>query len=511
MVEDQYALTESGRDQGHFVMSAADITDIERYLIKSWGAELRSICGLPTIMGAGVTSQGVSPHYRIEQTTDKKIALIGGNGRVRAIFRGNLGSSAYRATDFSWLADVSLSDLQASLLDLGGLPSFPGCSMVQPDQVKAPVQQSDMAKANTQTWLNRMLPLFPVTVGTLGWICLSMGSAQNRGDLWTFASPFRSSFQLRRTDDRYVLSRQWPGKPEHFVMSTGDITDIERYLTVAFGHRWRQQNGRGVLDPDGLASMGLAPGFSLVPDGPGRIAVVKDGHSPRVVMGGDLVVDRDVAVGFTRIAQASLEDLRSSMLDPEGLPLFGGVPLTSPPYRRSAPPPPRSTMSTSSSGPNSVGNSRSGEPQAVVSRADRQTWTPVVPGYDLYRTNRDGTPNNGAVPGTTIQYDSAEEFIRDQGGQLDRIGEELGRFMNLQPDGIPASFEDRSLPVSSLSKSYAEYRLTGLLPSGWHIRMCEVGMDFGRNGGAMQVQIFDENDVARSVTNLIREGLLARQ
>jgi len=55
---------------------------------------------------------------------------------------------------------------------------------------------------------------------------------------------------------------------------------------------------------------------------------------------------------------------------------------------------------------------------------------------------------------TIIRYDDAQAFIRDYGPYLDQIGEADGKYFELRPDGIPATFEQRSLPVTSLDQPY---------------------------------------------------------
>ena len=100
-------------------------------------------------------------------------------------------------------------------------------------------------------------------------------------------------------------------------------------------------------------------------------------------------------------------------------------------------------------------------------------------------------PNDGAVPGSRIIYDSGDAYLRDYGPYLDRIGDDNGAYLGVMPDGVPPSFEERGLPVASLNEPYNDFRLTNL-PEGWTIEVSEIAPAFGRDGGALQVLIYDE-------------------
>jgi len=106
-------------------------------------------------------------------------------------------------------------------------------------------------------------------------------------------------------------------------------------------------------------------------------------------------------------------------------------------------------------------------------------------GWDNY------PPNAGATPGSIIRYHDAEALIRDYGPHLDRIGADTGKYLGLRPDGISASFEQRSLPIASLDQPYYHYELTGYLPPGWRIEVSEVAPGFGRPGGAIQLRVLN--------------------
>jgi len=124
-------------------------------------------------------------------------------------------------------------------------------------------------------------------------------------------------------------------------------------------------------------------------------------------------------------------------------------------------------------------------------------------------------PNDGAVPGTRVQYDSANAFVRDYGFgsdrsvEFDRIGGENGKYLGLMPDGIPASFEARGLPISSLTKDYFRYSFTGYLPDRWHIEISEIASAFAREGGGLQVLVTNERGIVMTIEDLLDKGILS--
>jgi len=117
-------------------------------------------------------------------------------------------------------------------------------------------------------------------------------------------------------------------------------------------------------------------------------------------------------------------------------------------------------------------------------------------------------PNAGAAPGSIIRYHDVEAFIHDYGPHLDRIGDDRGKYLGLRPDGIPASFEQRSLPIASLDQPYHQYQLTGHLPDGWRIEISEVAPGFGRTGGGIQLRVLNTDMNPVRVKEAELEGVL---
>ncbi|MCL2454806.1 MAG: Imm61 family immunity protein [Micrococcales bacterium] len=129
--------------------------------------------------------------------------------------------------------------------------------------------------------------------------------------------------------------------------------------------------------------------------------------------------------------------------------------------------------------------------------------------YEQRYVRPDGWPrypsNDGATPGTIVAYHDVEALVRDYGSHLDRIGRPTGEYLGLRPDGVPATFEQRSLPVTSLDQAYHQYQLTGHLPDGWRIEVSEIAPGFGRPGGGIQLQVLDETTKPVAVRHSIAE------
>ncbi len=115
--------------------------------------------------------------------------------------------------------------------------------------------------------------------------------------------------------------------------------------------------------------------------------------------------------------------------------------------------------------------------------------------------------NAGAVPGTKTAYTDAGKFLDDYGSQLDRIGEDKGKFLAVMEHGDPASWEQRALHVSSLSDPYRTFTL-GRLPEGWVIEVSEVAPGCGQPGGSVQVRIFDSGGKVQTIEALTGRGVL---
>ena len=120
----------------------------------------------------------------------------------------------------------------------------------------------------------------------------------------------------------------------------------------------------------------------------------------------------------------------------------------------------------------------------------------------------------GAASGTRVLYESIDAFSRDFGAlqdgavHVDRLGKIDGDYLAVMPEGLPASFEQRSLPNYNLTQPYHQYILSGDLPTGWQIEVSEVAPAFARDGGGVQVLIVDELGDPVVVSTLKELGIL---
>ena len=120
----------------------------------------------------------------------------------------------------------------------------------------------------------------------------------------------------------------------------------------------------------------------------------------------------------------------------------------------------------------------------------------------------DWPPNDGYAGEPTV-YSSVEEYIRDFGGDVDRIGHPDGNFLGVIEDGHPASFEDRSLRPDSVNDHYYQYEFTeDPLPEGWTIKSGKAAPWGQQPGGATQLQVIKDDGKAASITDLLEKGIL---
>jgi hypothetical protein len=101
-----------------------------------------------------------------------------------------------------------------------------------------------------------------------------------------------------------------------------------------------------------------------------------------------------------------------------------------------------------------------------------------------------------------------DAFVRDYGDQVDRLGKVDGDYLAVMPDGVPAPFEERSLPIYSLTQPYHQYQLSGFLPDGWSVEVSEVAPAFGREGGGLQVLIMDSEGKHVTISGLRDAGVI---
>ena len=120
----------------------------------------------------------------------------------------------------------------------------------------------------------------------------------------------------------------------------------------------------------------------------------------------------------------------------------------------------------------------------------------------------DWPPNDGYAGEPTI-YSSVEDYVRDFGGDVDRIGHPAGNYLGAIEGGTPASFEERSLQPTSVNDYYYQYEFTGeQLPEGWTIKSGKVAGWGQQPGGATQLQVLGADGRPVSVQQLLNKGVL---
>lgn len=120
----------------------------------------------------------------------------------------------------------------------------------------------------------------------------------------------------------------------------------------------------------------------------------------------------------------------------------------------------------------------------------------------------DWPPNDG-YDGEPTVYSSVEEYIRDFGGDVDRIGHPAGNYLGAIEDGRPASFEERALRPDSVNDHYYQYEFTKKpLPEGWTIKSGKVAPWGQQPGGATQLQVFKGDGSVATVEDLLEKGIL---
>lgn len=111
------------------------------------------------------------------------------------------------------------------------------------------------------------------------------------------------------------------------------------------------------------------------------------------------------------------------------------------------------------------------------------------------------------VPGGKIRM-SLDAFIAEYGCHVDRIGKPRGTWLAVAPDGVPVSFESRSLPHSALKEPHYSYKLSSL-PEGYSIEVSTAPPWFGYSGGATQLQILDADGELLTVLEALIKGALS--
>ena len=118
-------------------------------------------------------------------------------------------------------------------------------------------------------------------------------------------------------------------------------------------------------------------------------------------------------------------------------------------------------------------------------------------------------PPNDGYDGESKVYSSVAEYVEKFGKDVDRIGHPGGSYLGAIEDGVPASFEERSLRPTSVNDYYYQYEFAEApLPEGWTIRSGKAAAWNQQPGGATQLQVMKDNGEPASVEELLANGIL---
>lgn len=118
-------------------------------------------------------------------------------------------------------------------------------------------------------------------------------------------------------------------------------------------------------------------------------------------------------------------------------------------------------------------------------------------------------PPNDGYDGEPKVYSSVAEYVEKFGKDVDRIGHPGGSYLGAIEDGVPASFEERSLRPTSVNDYYYQYEFAEApLPEGWTIRSGKAAAWNQQPGGATQLQVMKDNGEPASAEELLANGIL---
>jgi hypothetical protein len=121
-------------------------------------------------------------------------------------------------------------------------------------------------------------------------------------------------------------------------------------------------------------------------------------------------------------------------------------------------------------------------------------------------------PNEGAVPGTKVDYSDAQQYVADFGDRMDRIGQPGGNFMAYlgrteNGTSAPYLYEARAIHYDKLYENTLTYTLIKL-PPGWTIRVMDTAPALGQPGRSVALFFLDDTGAERSVTELLTAQVL---
>ncbi|WP_205618411.1 putative T7SS-secreted protein [Schaalia suimastitidis] len=115
-------------------------------------------------------------------------------------------------------------------------------------------------------------------------------------------------------------------------------------------------------------------------------------------------------------------------------------------------------------------------------------------------------PEPSALPGTERTL-TLDEFVREFGDTIDRVGDSKGRWFSPVVDGRPYSFQERAIPADSLGKAYNQMTISSL-PDGWTVEVSTASPGMGYPGGATQIQFRSPDGEIKTMAALKEAGII---
>jgi hypothetical protein len=170
----------------------------------------------------------------------------------------------------------------------------------------------------------------PFSPEFVDWAQLASYTLKLEHDAWVLDDSDGVREYVRYTDGFWILTNQSRNDPESFLMQAAEAVDIERFLTSEYGAYIRLRRRLRMIDGTGVTPEGMSPRYGLVAVAWAKVAVIDERGETRAILLGNMKTSAYNANEFSWIADASLEDLRASYLDPGGLPLFPGCKMIQP-------------------------------------------------------------------------------------------------------------------------------------------------------------------------------------
>jgi hypothetical protein len=110
--------------------------------------------------------------------------------------------------------------------------------------------------------------------------------------------------------------------------------------------------------------------------------------------------------------------------------------------------------------------------------------------------------NDGAVPGTRIEFEDPTLFGEHYSTTIDRMGRDTGTYFSFPG----TSFEQRGLPPTNLRDPYSVFEIDteAMKANGFKIQVSRIDAAFGQPGGGLQVQVVTARGTPVDAVTMLR-------